>query len=399
MSIDLTRRGAVVAGAAALAMPGIGRAQPAAIKVGMIHPVTGALAYGGQLCRMGGQAAIEDINQGGIKSLGGAKLEALLGDAQGRPDIGAGLVDQMAENGAVGFTGCFASSIALAATQAAAKYGLPFSIDSGIADSITGRGLTNVFRLFPNASSVAADAIAALDAINKQAGSPAKTAVIVHEDGEYGTGTAKLLGDKLGGIGIKAIESIPHATPTRDFTNVVLRIRAAKPDLVIPIDYNNEYVLLIRTLTQQRVDLVAIYSVAGGGFNLRFAREQPEVSSGIIDFNHWLNPRSPQAPAFRKRFADQGTLFGWEILFGYFAMRFLADGIERAGTTNKQKLTEALAASTYGSDLLTYGPTKMVGGQNVNAHATALQIEDQDIHVVYPQQYADAKVVYPRPKA
>ena len=399
MSIDLTRRGAVVAGAAALARPAIGRAQPAAIKVGMIHPVTGALAYGGQLCRMGGQAAIEDINQGGIKSLGGAKLEALLGDAQGRPDIGAGLVDQMAENGAVGFTGCFASSIALAATQAAAKYGLPFSIDSGIADSITGRGLTNVFRLFPNASSVAADAIAALDAINKQAGSPAKTAVIVHEDGEYGTGTAKLLGDKLGGIGIKAIESIPHATPTRDFTNVVLRIRAAKPDLVIPIDYNNEYVLLIRTLTQQRVDLVAIYSVAGGGFNLRFAREQPEVSSGIIDFNHWLNPRSPQAPAFRKRFADQGTLFGWEILFGYFAMRFLADGIERAGTTNKQKLTEALAASTYGSDLLTYGPTKMVGGQNVNAHATALQIEDQDIHVVYPQQYADAKVVYPRPKA
>ena len=400
MTLGVTRRTVVGAGIATLAMPAVLRAQTANVKVGLIHPVTGALAYGGSLCRMGGETAIADINaSGGIKSMGGAKLEAVLGDAQGRPDIGASLVDQMAEQGVVGFTGCFASPIALAATQEAAKYGLPFSIDSGLADSITGRGLKNVFRLFPTATATTTDAMTALDSINKKAGSPAKTAIVVHEDGEFGTNLAKLLNTQLAGINIKLLETIPHATPTRDFTNIALRIKAAKPDLVIPANYTNEYVLLIRTLVQQKVDLVGIFSLAGGGFNLRFAKDQPTVSEDIIDFNHWLNPRSPQAADFRKKFEDKGTLFSFELLFGYFAMRFLADGIERAGSTDKDKLTAALAASTFGSDLLTYGPTKIVDGQNVNAHATAQQIQKGDIDVVFPEQFANATAIFPRPKA
>ena len=395
----ITRRTIIVAGSGALAAPAVLRAQPASVKIGMIHPVTGALAYGGQLCRTGGQVAIEDVNaEGGIKSMGGAKLEAVLGDAQSRPEIGASLVDQMNEQGVAGFTGCFASAICLAATQAAAKYNLPFCIDSGIADSITTRGLKNTFRLFPNASGTTADALTALDAINKKAGSPAKSAILVHEDSEFGTNTAKALAPKLEGIGIKVLEVIPHATPTRDFTNVVLRIKAAKPDLVIPTNYNNEYVLLARTIVQQKVELVAIYSVAGGGFNLRFAKEQPTVAENIIDFNHWLNPRAPDAAAFRKKFDDKGATFGFEVLFGYFAMRFLADAIQRAGSTDKEKVIDALATSTFHSDILPYGPTKIVDGQNQNAHAEALQIQGGDIKVVYPEQYSDAKVVYPRPK-
>jgi branched-chain amino acid transport system substrate-binding protein len=404
MTTEITRRAAVraglAAGAATLAMPAVLRAQTATVKIGLIHPVTGALAYGGGLCRLGGQTAIEDINAaGGIKSMGGAKIEALLGDAQGRPDIGAGLVDQMAEQGAAGFTGCFASPIALAATQEAAKYGLPFCIDSGLADSITGRGLKNVFRLFPTASATTADAMVALDSINKKAGSPAKTAIVVHEDGEFGTNLAKLLNTQLAGINIKLIETIPHATPTRDFTNIVLRIKAAKPDLVIPADYTNEYVLLARTLVQQKVDLVGIFSLAGGGFNLRFAKDQPTVAEDIIDFNHWYNPRSPQAAAFVKKFEDKGYLFSFEMLFGYFAMRFLVDAMERAGSADKDKVIAALATSTFGSDLLTYGPTKIVDGQNVNAHATAQQIQKGDIDVVFPEQFANATAIFPRPKS
>jgi branched-chain amino acid transport system substrate-binding protein len=386
--------------AAALARPAILRAQPATVKIGLIHPVTGALAYGGALCRLGGQTAIKDINAGGgIKSMGGVQVEALLGDAQGRPDIGASLVDQMAEQGAAGFTGCFASPIGLAATQAAAKYNLPFCIDSGIADSITTRGLKNVYRLFPNSSSTTSDAMTALDSINKKAGGIAKTAIVVHEDGEFGTGTAKLLGPKLAGIGITMIEAIPHATPTRDFTNIVLRIKEAKPDLVIISDYNNEYILLARTLTQQRVDLAGIFSIAGGGFNLRFVHDQPAIAENIIDFNHWYNPRDPQSAAFRKRFEDAGTVFSFELIFGYFAMRLLVDAMERAKSADKEKVIDALSTSTFGSGILTYGPTKFVDGQNVNAHATAQQVQKGDIHVVWPEQFADATAVFPRPKA
>jgi branched-chain amino acid transport system substrate-binding protein len=403
MTIRITRRaalGAGLAGAASLAMPAVSRAAPESVKIGLIHPMTGPLAYEGQLCRLGAQTAISDINgAGGIKSLGGAKIDPLLGDAQSRPDIAASLVDQMSGQGVAGFVGAFSSAIDLAATQAAARYNLPFCIDSGISDNITERGLTNVFRLFPNNSSMTSDAMAALDAINKKAGSPAKTAIFVHENGEFGTNTAKLLAAKLPEIGIKLMESIPHSTPTRDFTNIVLRIKAAKPDLVLITNYYNEYILLTRTLVQQRVKLVGIYSISGGGFNLRFAKSDPTVAEGIIDFNHWYNPRDPRALAFRKRIEDSGHDFGWEVLFGYFAMRLLADGIQHAGTTEKAKVNEALAASTFSDHFMPYGPTKFVNGQNQGAHGVALQIQKGDIHVIWPSQFADAQAIYPRPAA
>jgi len=396
----LTRRTVVASAAATLAMPAVLRAQGATVKIGLIHPVSGALAYGGQLCRLGGQTAIEDINAaGGIKAMGGAKLEALLGDAQGRPDIGASLVEQMAEQGATGFVGCFSSPIGLAATQAAAKYNIPFCIDSGIADAITTRGLKNVYRLFPTSSGTTADAMAALDELNKKAGSPAKIAVMVHEDGEFGTNTAKNLAPRLEAIGIKLAETIPHATPTRDFTNIALRIKAAKPEIVVVSNYNNEYVLLARTLVQQKVDLAAIFSIAGGGFNLRFAKEQPTIAENIIDFNHWYNPKDPRSLEFRKRIEGTGQMFSWEILFGYFATRLLVDAMERAKSTDKEKVIEALASSTFSDHFLPYGPTKFTNGQNESAHANALQIQGGDIKVIWPERFADAKAVFPRPKA
>ena len=395
----LTRRIAL-AGTAALAMPGVLRAQPAAIRIGMVHPVTGALADGGGRCRLGGQAAVADVNAaGGIKSMGGARLEAVLGDAQGRPEIAASLVDSMAESGVAAFIGAYSSGLGLAATQAAAKAGIPFSIDSGISDALTGRGLANVFRFFPANATFTNDAMAALDAINKKAGSPAKTAILVHEDSEFGTSTAKLLAAKLPPIGIEVRSIIPHATPTRDFTNIALRIKGEKPDLVMMTNYPGEYALLARTLVQQRVELAGLYSVSGGGFNLKFAREQPQVAEGMLDFNHWYNPRDARGPAFRKRIEDAGGVFSWEVLFGYFAVRLLADAMERAGSADKERLTAALAASTFSDHFMPYGPTRFEGGQNQGAHASAQQIQRGDIAVVWPESFADAPAVFPRAKA
>src|SRR3989441_6682639 len=65
------------------------RAQPATFKLGVIHPVTGPLAEPGQACRLGAQMAADAINAaGGIKSLGGVKLEPRLWGTQTKPDLG-----------------------------------------------------------------------------------------------------------------------------------------------------------------------------------------------------------------------------------------------------------------------------------------------------------------------
>jgi branched-chain amino acid transport system substrate-binding protein len=401
MTIKLTRRAALATGIATtglatLAAPAVLRAEPAAIKVGVIHPVTGALAFSGGQCRLGAQMAIADVNAGGgIKSMGGAKLEALLGDAQGRAEIAASLVDQMAEAGALGFTGCFASGLGLTATAAAAKYNIPFSVDSGIVDSITTRGLKNVYRFFPNLSMTIGGAMPALDGINKAAGSPAKSAVLIHENGVFGTSTAKAVAEGLEKIGIKVLGTFPHATPTRDFTNIVLQTKALKPDLVIMTNYENEYVLCARTIVQQRVPLMGMYSVLGGGFNLKFANEAPDVANDMMDFNHWYNVKDPRSAAFRKQIEASGHIMTWEVPFGYFAIKLLADAWEHAGSADKEKAIAALAASTFSDHFMPYGPTKFVDGQNTGAQAVAMQIQKGDIAVVWPAEFASAKADFP----
>ncbi len=400
-SHGLSRRLVLQAGAAgaALGAPGLLLAQPRAIRVGLVHPVSGAIAFSGSQSRLGGQWAVDEINAaGGIKSMGGAKLEALLGDSQSRPEVGASEVERLQQEGVSGYVGAFASAITLAATQAAAKYNTPFVVDAGVSELVTGRGLKNVFRFSPGVARVTEDAFAALDAANKAAGSPAKTAVIVHEDTEFGTGTAKLLNGRLPGIGVEVKETLKHGTPTRDFSNLVLRIKSLKPDLVIMSNYQNEYVLLARTLYQQRVDLAGIFSVLGGGFNYRLVKEQPDVAQYMMDVNHWYNPRHAKAQALRKAVEAKGNLFTFEVYCTYNALKLYADALERAGKADKDAVISALETSTWSDHFMPYGPTKFVNGQNTGARAVLLQATKTDIQLVWPNEFAETKPVFPKPK-
>lgn len=397
----LSRRLVLQAGAATAAFgaPGLLLAQPRPIKIGLIHPVTGGLAYSGGQSRMGAQMAIEEINAaGGIRALGGARLEAALGDSQSRPEVGVSEVERLHQEGVSAYVGCFSSAIALPATQAAAKYNTPFLIDVGVSDAIVSRGLKNVFRLAPGNGKCVDDAFAGLDGVNKAAGSIAKTAVIVHEDSEFGTSTARLLQGKLSSIGLEVKEVLKHATPTRDFTNLVLRIKSLRPDVVIMSNYQNEYVLIARTMFQQKVDVAGMFSVLGGGFNYKLVQEQPDVAQYMMDFNHWYNPRNPKALEMRKRVEARNALFTFEVYCSYNAVRLYADALQRAASADKEKVIAALETSTWSDHFMPYGPTRFVNGQNQGGRAVLLQASKTDIDVVFPNEFANVKAVFPRPK-
>jgi branched-chain amino acid transport system substrate-binding protein len=397
----LSRRLVLQAGAAStvLGAPGLLLAQPKPVKIGLVHPVSGALAYSGGQGRLGCQLAIDEINAaGGIKALGGTKVEAALADSQSRPELGVAEVERLQQDGVSAYVGCFSSAIALPATQAAAKYNTPFMIDVGVSDAIVSRGLKNVFRLAPGNGKCVEDAFAGLAEVNKKAGGVAKTAVIVHEDSEFGTSTAKLLSTKLSGIGLEVKEVLKHATPTRDFSNLVLRIKALKPDLVIVSNYQNEYVLLARSMHQQKVDVAGIFSVLGGGFNYRLVKEQPDVAQYMMDFNHWYNPRNPKAQEMRKAVEAKGNLFTFEVYCGYNSVKCYVDAVERAKSADKAAVIAALETSTWSDHFMPYAPTKFVNGQNQGGRAVLLQATKTDIDVIWPDEFAAAKAVFPRPK-
>ena len=395
-----TRRhfmGQTAAAASALAFPLVGGAQAKSIKVGVLHPVTGALAYSGQQCREGALLAIEDINKaGGIKSLGGAKIEALLADAQSTPQAGAAEIEKLNEAGVSAVVGAFASAICLATTQAAAKYNLPHVVDVGVADQIVERGLKNTFRFGPGYKKCAEIAVANLHVLNTTAGRPARSVMIIHEESLFGTGTANLLSRELPGYGYEVKEVIKHANPTRDFNNIVLRMKQVNPDIVIPANYYNEYALLVRTMQQQKVTPKAIYSVLGGAASsYKFVKEFPDAANGIIDCNHWFNPRDKRAQDLKKRVEAKGLFFSYEVFMTYTAMMLLADAIERAKSSDHAAIIDALASSKFSNHIMPYGDTQFVNGQNMGAQPLMTQVVKGDIKVIIPRDYREVEPVFP----
>ncbi len=391
-------KGGAAAALATIAAPAVVRgAEPAPVKVGILQPVTGALAQDGEYGRLGAEMAIADINAaGGIKSLGGAKLEMVFGDARSTPEAGTQEVERMQEEGVAAIVGGFASPICLAGSQAAARYDLPYIVDVGVTDQIISRGLKNTFRFAPGFSLCTGAAIQNLVKINEAAGKAAKTVALVHEDGLFGSGLAKLMATELPKHGFEILELIAVPTPSRDLSNVVLKLRSLRPDLIIPSTYYGETVLLARTMQQQRVRPKGVYSVLNGAAsNYRFVKEFPEAAENIMDCNHWFDPRNEKAVAVQKRVEATGKPFNYNTPLNYSCIGLLADAIDRAGSADRTKIIEALGTSNFSDHLMPYGPTKFENGQNMGAAPVSTQVQGGAIKVVFPEDFANAKPKFP----
>ncbi len=388
-----------LAASGALATPFFARAA-APVKIGIVHPVTGWAQYSGSQARFGAQAALDEINAaGGIKSMGGAMLEAMLGDAQSKPEVGAAEVEKFNEAGASAIIGAYASNICLATTQAAAKHGIPHVVDVGVSDKIVSRGLENTFRFGPGFGAVTKAGVENFRAINKAAGSPTKTVAIVNEETTgFGAGIAGIMTKGLAPDGIEVVEVLSHPTPNKDFRNIALKLREIDPDVLIPSHYYNEGVLFLRTLQRQKVQPKAIYSVLGGASSqFRFVSEFPDAAQYVMDCNHWFDPGNPAALALQAKTNAAGLHFNYEVFLAYTAMMFAADAIERAGSGDRGKIMEAMTNSTWGGSIMPYGATAMVNGQNTGAQPLVTQVVGNDIKVIAPGDFAAAKAVFPRP--
>ncbi len=399
-----TRRtfiGATAAAAAAFGVPTLLRAQPKPVRIGLIHPMTGMFAYNGGQALAGAKLAADEINaSGGIKSLGGAKLDLVIGDSQSKPEAAVAEVDKLSEAGIACFLGGYASGIALTASQAAARHGVPFMSDTPVSDEIVKRGLPGVFRFTPGFAKITNSALDALVSINDAAGKPARTVVLVHEDGAFGSGMAKYLAGELPKRGFQVTDSIAHPTPTRDFTNIGLRLRAAKPDIIMPSSYLNEYTLLARSIHQHRVPMKGIFSVIGGGAsNFKFIREYNEAAQYIMDVNHWVDPNKPRAKRFVKALEERKIDLTYEVMVNYSCLQVIADALERAGSAERAKIAAALASSTFEDHIMPYGPTRFVNGQNEGAQPATTQVQKMNVEVIYPRQYASAKAIFPIPRS
>ncbi len=136
--------------ALAMTIGTLGSAQAAqTVKIGNIIPLSGPSASVGIQGKNAREMAVQEINDaGGIKSMGGAKLEMLYADSKSDPTAGVSAAEQMINSDKVVLlTGCWNSAVTYPATQVAERYGVPFVVPVSVRDTITERGFKYTFRV------------------------------------------------------------------------------------------------------------------------------------------------------------------------------------------------------------------------------------------------------------
>lgn len=392
---------AVGVGAGLAGLP-LGRPAGAAAKevnIGVLYPTSGSQASFGQMCVNATKLAVDDINgAGGIKSLGGAKINPTYADIQSDADVTRNQSERlMSMGGLAAATGCYVSTYTLVATEVAERYQIPF-ITGSVSDNLTGRGFKYTFEVSAKASMFGN---MQMEFAAKVAGK-GKRAAIIYEDTDYGTATSKGVIDGAKQYGFDVVMTEPYAAKFTDATPLVNKIKAAKPDLLFPVSYITDALLIIRTMKQLNVN-AAIFAGGAGYLIPDFYKDLGKDSDYVFSAAAWNNDINCSdvakiAEAYQKRYGEFLMEHAGEA---YVMMWVLADAIGRARSTDPKKVRDALAKTN-----LTKGPGSVMPGCHVqfdehgwnkHVHPVMVQWQSGKLRCVYPESDARVKPIWPVP--
>ena len=354
------------------------------VKVGNIEPLSGPSASVGQQGKCARDLAVEEINAaGGIKSLGGAKIEMIYADSESKPEKGVAEAERLINTEKVHvLTGCWNSSVTYPTTAVAERYGIPFIVPVSVADKITEQGFKTVFRIAAKDSWWTRDQFAFLKDMAKETNTKIETVALVYENGDWGKGFAegwKKLAEK---DGYKVVLDEPYPSTATDLSPVVQKIKRANPDVLLLTSNAADAILLTNTLAEYKVKPKAIIGSGGGHADPSFMQAAGKNAQYVFDIVEWeMDVGKPGVPAFNEKFrAKCGYNPAGESVDAYVAMYVLADALERAGSLDPKAIRDALAATKLSSgpamvasyDAIEFDET----GQNKNAALCIVQIND-----------------------
>jgi branched-chain amino acid transport system substrate-binding protein len=404
--------GAAGLGAAActFGVPTLLRAAPPTIKVGSVQPATGPLAVIGQGQRKGNLLAAQMINAaGGIKSLGGAKLELLLGDSESKPAVGRQEADRLLNEDVVALIGPFQSGVAMAIATLCEQRKKPFVMDVAAMDKITQKGYKYTFRVFITAKGLVGGAVKYLKQVTSEKKTMPKRAVVTNTADPFGKamsgGFIKFM--EKSGLPIEIVDRVQYPLGIQDLSTEVAKIKAAKPDILFPVSRPGDSVLLTRELYKQRVPLMGIYGPGSPGwYEPQVVKDLDKLILYAFVNVPWINPKSPvyqkADAAFMKAY---NAHLDTNTAYAFTGMLVLADALERAGSTKADDLVAALKKTDFKNHPVVGGPIKFApNGDNTGALTALIQVQpDPDylkrVRVVLPKEFAQAKdYTFPAPQ-
>jgi len=373
------------------------------IPVGILLPLSGSVAPIGINNRRGHELAVEEINaEGGIKSLGGAKLTMIDGDTQGNPNVGMSEVEKLARRDVVAIMGAYQSGVTFPTTQVAERIGVPYIDPVAIADSITeDRGFNHIFKIAPKASWYARDQVRFLVDVSEAAGDPAETVVLMHEDTLFGTSTAEGQIAAAEEYGLEVLADISYPKDTPEMTSTIARIKDLDPDALLLVSYINDAVLITNTMKELDVN-IPIIGTSAGHIDPAYVANLSNDADYTFTVGEWnTDLDKPGVEEIAARFKEKFDIaMNGHAAETYMATMVLRDALERAGSTDRGKLRDALAETEICGEenILPYDCIRFTeSGQSPEAQLVVLQIIDGEYRTVWPPAVASTEAVWPVP--
>jgi branched-chain amino acid transport system substrate-binding protein len=332
----LIKAGAATAAMGALGFPAISRGQADAIRIGHLTPRTGFLGPLGEYAVMGVNLAVDEIN--GAGGVMGRKIELIAEDSV-NPQTASTKAERLIERDKVAaIVGEISSASGLAIAQVAQRNKILFFNTGCNSDELRGKACNRY--MFHTEAANTMYVYAAGQALLRDGMVSGKKWYSLTADYAFGHDLLKAAKRFMlaNGGAFAADELVP--TDATDFSPFLLKIRNAKPDLVI----SNLAGAQIGNFMKQYLEYGLPFPVAGFGFDTAVAWGVGKGNlTGIwpLIWSHQVRTPSAQkfTDAFTKKFGKPPDNQAWG---DYLSTKHLAQAMAELKTTDSSRIAEHL---------------------------------------------------------
>ncbi|MFN3735704.1 ABC transporter substrate-binding protein [Hydrogenophaga sp.] len=348
------------------------------IKIGVIEPLTGSVAYNGLASLNGAKLAVERRNAAG--GVLGRKIELVVEDGQCRPANSVNAAEKLIQRDkVVALQGAFCSSATAAVMPVAEKYKVPLLTGVSSKADLTEKGLQYFFRS-AETDRLMSKTFSKILAEKLQL----KSVAYIGVNDDWGRGGVEDFSKDLEALGVKTVMKEYFDHGATDFYTLLTKLRASKADGVFVAAETQDGSILVKQFKEMGLQ-TKIFGV-GSWATADFIGLTGAASEGI----YAAVPYASSLPGERnKAFVDlYATAFkekpGKYGAAGYNAMNILMDAIARAGKTEPDAIRDALRKTDYQAPNGRYRFTDK--GEGYGFDVVLVQIANKEPRVVTQAQ-------------
>jgi branched-chain amino acid transport system substrate-binding protein len=406
--INTTRRALLGSFATVAAGAGLARAQTPAtpVQVGLLVPVSGIYAQFGILMREGAEQAVKDINAaGGVKSLGGAKIDLRIFDCGDTTEKAKNAAQRMVSDnpGLVAASGAYLSSFTLSASEVTERAELPM-LTLSYSDLITSRGFRYIFQTSAKADAMANESLPVILKLAQEAtGKSMQTIGIVTDNTASSLSFVKpIRADGPTRFGLKIVMDETFTPPLSDATQLVQKVRSTRPDiLIMAITVISDAKLMIEKMNEFGLGRGRVPTVGSG---IAMAQKEllenlsPAQLEGFITIVGNWDSKGEEAIAATFKKTTGEPWMGQNGIATYGDMWLIKTALESAGRADRHAVADALRSMDLKTGAAMYYPGHEVKfdktGLREAAGPVVVQWQDSVPRTVYPADSATAKLFW-----